>query len=102
VTKIRSIELSGVGFFANLEVPPDAPRATPPNITGGDARIDLSGVEHGAGCLLFVRNGHLNMLEAYTFDEDWPEPVHDSWNRERDSDPARMTSSRGCPTWHCS
>ena len=71
--RIGSIELSGVGFFADIEVPPDAPKADPPNITGGDAVIELTGVEHAAGCVLFVRDGYLSMLEGFTYADEWSE-----------------------------
>src|SRR5262245_39448142 len=70
---IGAIRLSGVGFFADIVVPPDAPRVDPPRIVGGDARIELSGVEHGAACVLFVSDGHLSMLEGYTCGEEWSE-----------------------------
>lgn len=71
---VSSVELSGVGFFAHLTVPPDLPIADPPRIVGGDAQIALSGVEHGAGCVLFVDDGRLSMFEGFTFGgEEWSE-----------------------------
>jgi O-acetyl-ADP-ribose deacetylase (regulator of RNase III) len=70
---IGAIRLSGVGFFADIVVPPDAPQVDPPRIVGGDCRIELSGVEHGASCVLFVSDGHLSMLEGYTCGEEWSE-----------------------------
>jgi hypothetical protein len=46
---VIDVELSGVGFFAQLAVAPTLPTTDPPRIVGGDAEIVLSGVEHGAG-----------------------------------------------------
>ncbi len=70
--QIGTIELTGVGFFAALSVPSDSRRADPANMTGGSATIEVAGMEHGAGCVLFVRNGHLDTLEGYTHDGEWP------------------------------
>ncbi|MEZ5989288.1 MAG: hypothetical protein R3F30_09235 [Planctomycetota bacterium] len=70
---IGGIELSGAGFFVDIDVPPDLPTVAPRNITGGSADIELAGVPHGAGCLLFVREGRLSMLECYTYVGEWTE-----------------------------
>ncbi len=90
---VRGVELSGVGFFAELLVPADAPLASPPRIVGGNAEITLSGVEHGAGCVLFVEHGRLSMLEGYTYgDEPWSEDaVVLSVGRVTPLQPARLS-----------
>jgi hypothetical protein len=69
-------ELSGVGFFTEFDVPIDAPRI-PGNasIRFGDVVAELEGLAHGVGFLLFVDSGVLTMLEAYTFDEPWPQTI---------------------------
>jgi hypothetical protein len=73
-TTVSSVELSGVGFFAHLTVPSSLPVVDPPRIAGGDAEIALSGVENGAGCVLFVDGGRLSMFEGYTYaGEEWGE-----------------------------
>ncbi len=71
--RIQQVELTGAGFFVTFEVPADVARTTPPNLQGGDVHIRVEGVEHGAGCVLFVRDGVLSMLEGYTYGEEWPE-----------------------------
>jgi hypothetical protein len=70
---VSSVESSGVGFFVNYEVPDDLAVAIPPAFAGGDARIAIAGVEFGAGCVLFVREGRLSMFETYTYDGSWPD-----------------------------
>jgi hypothetical protein len=73
-SRVGAVELSGAGFFADIEVPDDAPMVSPPSISGGDAKIVVEGVQHGAGCVLFVRDGRLSMLEGYTYgNEAWSE-----------------------------
>lgn len=74
VCTVISRELTGVGFFSSLMVPPAAPRApvrgrAPPF---GDVKANFRAVQHGAGFLLYVEDGALAMLEGYTFDEAWP------------------------------
>jgi hypothetical protein len=71
--KIVSVELTGVGFFVEFGVSSDAPRAEPKELTGGHVNIQVEGVMHGAGCLLFVRDGVIVRLEGYTYDDKWPE-----------------------------
>ncbi len=73
-SRSRHIVLTGVGFFVNFDVDADAPRTEPiKNFTGGNVAIALEGVEHGAGCVLFVRDGVITMLEGYTYGaEAWP------------------------------
>ena len=71
--KVGTIELSGTGFFADIEVAADAPRVVPPDFAGGNAKIQLDGLPVEAGCVLFVRGGRLSMLEGYTYDGEWEE-----------------------------
>jgi hypothetical protein len=74
LSEVGTVELTGVGFFADLEVPPDVTRVEPASFAGGDANIELVGVQHGAGCVLFVRDGRLSLLEGYTHaGEEWAE-----------------------------
>lgn len=71
---VTGVDLSGVGFFAYLAVPPGLPNTDPPRIVGGNAEIVLAGVEHGAGCVVFVDDGRLAMFEGYTYGgEEWNE-----------------------------
>jgi hypothetical protein len=72
--RVRHVKLSGVGFFVEYEVPADASRTAQENFAGGTVTIAVEGVEHGAGCLVFVRCGVLSFLEGYTYGGDeWPE-----------------------------
>jgi hypothetical protein len=93
-SKIKSRELSGVGFFLNFSVPDSVPRIGSGRILIGDVYFDLEGIKYGGGAILFVDDGHLSMLEAYlNGDEKWPtEP-----NLTRiyyDSDPRDMEALR--------
>lgn len=68
-------ELSGVGFFLNVAVPSSAPRAEPPNFELSDVYFEATGLPHGGGSVMFIRDGAISMLEAYSHDGDWPEEV---------------------------
>lgn len=72
--KARLVERqrSGVGFFCAFEVPLGVPTVE------GDFQIDdvhgeLPSLAHGAGFVLFVRDGRLDMLEGFSYDEPWPQ-----------------------------
>lgn len=71
--RLQQRRLSGVGFFCSFNVPPEIP-----NIEGAanfeidDVEADVEGLQRGAGFVLFVRGGRLDMLEGYTYDEPWP------------------------------
>ena len=75
--RVRKRELTGCGFFTELQVDRALPAA--PTIAKklriGDVEAKITGLEQGAGFVLFVNNGYLDMLEGYSYDEPWPESV---------------------------
>jgi hypothetical protein len=76
VLRVSAREYSGVGFFTDFELPPDAPRLEgAPNIRFGDVDADIVGLSHGAGFVLFVDHGLMTMLEGYTYVGPWPDDV---------------------------
>ena len=40
-----------------------------------DVLADVEGLNHGAGFVLYVRNGVMDLLEGYCYDEPWPPVV---------------------------
>src|ERR1043166_1924227 len=71
-------EFSGVGFFTEFTLPSDAPvRRDLPDATIGDVGAQFPGLQHGAGFVLFIRGGVVTMLEGFTYDEPWPESMHE-------------------------
>src|SRR5262245_41914223 len=72
---ITKREHTGVGFFTEFALSEHAPvRRDLPDATLGNVRAELPGLEHGAGFLLFIRDGVVTMLEGYTYaDDQWPE-----------------------------
>jgi hypothetical protein len=41
------------------------------NVVIDDIYAEINGLEHGAGLLLFVNDGFIDMLEGYSMDEVW-------------------------------
>jgi hypothetical protein len=89
-------EFTGVGFWTFFAVDPSAPR-----IPGGksfnlsDVLADIEGLRHGTGFVLFVVDGALNQLEAFTYAEPWPEPAfklgyHVGYRMEQERDRAAL------------
>ena len=68
--RISRVELTGVGFFVNFDVPNDLPLTEPPEVAAGSAEIRLD-ANIAAGCVLFVRGGRLTMFEGFTYDAEW-------------------------------
>ncbi len=73
--KVIRREFSGVGFFTTFEVPENVPKIKPENITGGNVDIELDDMPNGAGCVLFVQDGKLSMLECYSNADPWPDRI---------------------------
>ena len=62
------------GFYADFEVPDGTEKVEPRDFAGGYAVIKVEGVQNDAGCILYVKDGRLEFLEVYTYDEPWEPP----------------------------
>jgi hypothetical protein len=70
---ITSREMTGVGFFTNFDIPESVERTSPENFELSDVHAYIEGVAHGAGFILFIRQGALSCVEGYTYgDDSWP------------------------------
>jgi len=65
-------ELTGFGFYTTFSVPGDIPQVSGANAKLGDVVGEIEGLRDGAGFLLYIVNGVIDMLEGYSFDEPWP------------------------------
>jgi hypothetical protein len=75
-TRVSSREMTGVGFFAHLEVSEKAPRVpVHSTLKLGAVKGTADNIKHGFGFLLYLSNGVRNMLEGYAYDEPWPDDV---------------------------
>jgi hypothetical protein len=74
---VTAREMTGVGFFTTLAMATHVPPAPvkPGRMHLGDVTATIEGLEHGAGFVLFVRDGVLDTLEGYSFDEPWPDVI---------------------------
>jgi hypothetical protein len=70
--ELAGLTLTGAGFYAYFNVPPDAPRIGPNRVMGGNVHMAVAGLDNG-GCVLCVTDGRLDFLEGYTFEGAWPE-----------------------------
>jgi hypothetical protein len=74
--RLISREYTGAGFFLSFEVPADVPALTTPrDFHLDDVHGKVDALKHGVGFVLFVRKGRLNLLEGYTYGEDWPQDI---------------------------
>jgi len=71
---VAAREMTGHGFFADLEIPSYLPRLSRNGrVTITDISAHLPDVKHGAGFVLFVDDGALSCLEGFCYDESWPD-----------------------------
>ena len=69
-------EESGVGVYLKFQVFPDTQKIPgEKSFRLGDVQAEISGLKHGAGSLLFINKGFLDMLEMYSYDEPWPKKL---------------------------
>ena len=74
--KVMERRFTGVGFFTHIYVPSDAARL--PDREGleiGDVSAEIAGLRDGADFVLFVRDGAIDTLEGFCYDEAWPDPA---------------------------
>ena len=85
-SKIESRELTGVGFYLNFKIPSINKRLhdvleVKQNFCFGDvgAYLETDDRIQEVGFLLWIKDGYLDSLEAYTYGlEKWPEEVNSS------------------------
>ena len=78
---VTNREFTGTGFFTGLHVPayvPDAP-VTRDRLHLGEVAASATGLEHGAGFVLWVTRGRLDTLEGFSYGEPWPDET-EGWN----------------------
>jgi hypothetical protein len=78
---VTNREFTGTGFFTTLHVPdyvPDAP-VTRESLHLGEVAASLTGLDHGAGFVLWVVRGRLDTLEGFSYGERWPDGV-EGWD----------------------
>lgn len=64
---VTQFENTGVGFFSTVKVSPDTPRVT--NKSPLDAATGRgASLPHGMGFLVFLEEGQISLIEAYTHD----------------------------------
>ena len=67
--------LTGVGFYIDFDVPETCPTISTGACHIGDVEADIGGLVYGAGFVLFLSEGKLRTLEAYSYDEPWPAAI---------------------------
>ena len=67
--------MTGVGFWTKIATSDADPVPDRPNFELMSARATIPAIEHGAGFVLFVREGRLRSLEGFTSDEPWPDDI---------------------------
>jgi hypothetical protein len=75
ILSVRKREKTGVGFYLYLDVPEKLLNMPDIDLRLDDVIADIDELKHGAGFVLYVKDGKLDMLEGYSYDEPWPDSV---------------------------
>ena len=74
--KVVRREHSSVGFFTHISPNPSAPRIeNKGSVWFGRVYAEIEGLKHGAGFVVLISDGCVDMLEGYTYDEPWPDRI---------------------------
>jgi hypothetical protein len=75
-TLVSKREMTGVGFFTTLSVLSSTHRLNNRSLELGGVIGEIPTLTYGAGFLLFVRDGFLDVLEGFVYgDEPWPKTI---------------------------
>lgn len=74
-SKVISREFTGYGFYTMYSVDPKYKNKIVKNAMLGEINATLNDLKHGAGFILYINNGLIDMLECYTYDEKFPSYV---------------------------
>mgnify|MGYP001582998696 FL=1 len=80
VASVLSRELTGKGFYLKFDIPSNAQRFldaldAKPSFYLGDVEAQIDPLKGGAGFVLWITDGKLDILEGYTFGEEWPTQI---------------------------
>ncbi len=97
----ESFRLTGCGFFADFSVDEQVHALiNEPDFSIGDIIGEMKAVENGVGFTLFIRNGRISWLEAYTFgDEQWPAEVPEITLKYVGDSARDLSAIRSTPDW---
>ena len=77
LAELRTRKFTGVGFYTYFSLPADVLRLKD-RISGplhGGPNAEIEGLKYGAGFVLFLKDGVIDNLEGFTYDEKWPTEV---------------------------
>ena len=81
--KFETRHMTGTGYYVNFSDPRDLPQIDKLKLNtelSGDLRTTLPAPLDMVGFTLFIRNGHLDSFEGYTFgDVGWPDEPMENW-----------------------
>jgi hypothetical protein len=82
IAKVDERRMTGMGFYTTFNIPegePPAPvrlgRMCFGDVVAKIPGLEEPGLDYGAGFLVCIQDGRLQMLEGYSYQEPWPEVV---------------------------
>lgn len=76
LAQVKKRDFSGAGFFTSFQIPKNAPKLdSNKSFQIGDLIAEMQGVNEGVSFVLFIKDGLIDFLEGYSYDEKWPETI---------------------------
>ena len=69
--RVSRREFTGAGFYTHLHVD-NSLALGDIQLRFGDVVAEINEMPHGAGFVLYIKNGRLSLLEGYGYDDPWP------------------------------
>jgi len=69
MTTVTGRENSGAGFFVDLQAS-EVAGSLPVTDILGHVQVEVDGLQHGLGFVIFLENGRLSMLEGFSYGEN--------------------------------
>lgn len=74
-SRLKERKFTGVGFFTEFDIQEDMAINSKLSSPIGNIGANIKDLKHGAGFVLFLKNGYIHSLEGFTYDEPWPEKI---------------------------
>lgn len=70
--RVKDRKLTGSGLITTFEVLPDDFKSDVGDFEISDIEGSSENLRNGFGCVVFIRDGQISVLECFAYDEVWP------------------------------
>lgn len=71
---VRDRTMTGHGFYLTFIIDSEVSKLPKQLQNIGNVSAEISGLKHGAGFNLYIKDGIVDHLEGYCYEDQWPDP----------------------------